>query len=59
MEVVNWRMVKHPLNWFIVLMMLVIAAIFGHLLLTLLEQEPATRNNSPVSITGYSDTASA
>lgn len=58
MQVINWRMVSHPINWLVILLMLVIAAIFGHLLLSLLEQEPATKN-SPVPINGYSDSASA
>ena len=46
MSPINWKLIGHPLNWIIVLLMLVIAGIFGHLLLTLLEQEPATAANT-------------
>lgn len=42
MAILNTRLLSHPMNWVIVLLMLMIAAIFGHLLLSLLEQEPAT-----------------
>jgi hypothetical protein len=41
MGIINWKLIGHPLNWSIILLMLVIAGIFGHLLLSLLEQEPA------------------
>jgi lipopolysaccharide export system protein LptC len=37
---------SHPLNWIIILLMLVIAGMFGHLLLTYFEQEPATANDT-------------
>ena len=42
MAIVNTRLLSHPLNWIIVLAMLIIAGIFGHLLLSLLDQEPST-----------------
>jgi hypothetical protein len=42
MQILNTKLLFHPLNWIIILLMLVIAAIFGHLLLSLLDQEPAT-----------------
>lgn len=41
MQIINTGLVKHPLNWFIVLMMLVIAAIAGHEILSLAGMEPA------------------
>lgn len=31
----NWELLKHPLNWLIVILMLVIAGAAGHLALTL------------------------
>lgn len=41
MAILNWKLISHPLNWLIILLMLVIAGIFGHLLLTVLDQEPS------------------
>lgn len=38
----NFRILSHPMNWLTIWLMIFIAGIFGHLLLTLLEQEPAT-----------------
>lgn len=32
--IVNWDLLKHPLNWIIVTLMLIIAGAAGHLLLT-------------------------
>jgi hypothetical protein len=40
MQILNTRLLFHPLNWVIILLMLVIAGIFGHLLLSVLDQEP-------------------
>jgi hypothetical protein len=42
MAIVNTRLLSHPMNWVIIFVMLVIAAIFGHLLLSILDQEPST-----------------
>ncbi len=36
----NWDLMRHPLNWIIVLLMLTIAGIAGHLLLTHFGAEP-------------------
>ncbi len=36
----NWDLLRHPLNWIIVLLMLTIAGIAGHLLLTHFGAEP-------------------
>lgn len=44
MQVVNTGLLKHPLNWLIVTMMLVIAAIGGHEILTLAHIEPKTNS---------------
>jgi hypothetical protein len=45
MEIVNWGIVKHPLNWGTVVMMLVIAAMAGTLILTGVGLAPATANS--------------
>jgi hypothetical protein len=39
--IVNFGLLKHPLNWAIVLMMLLIAAYGGHLLLKYFGASPA------------------
>lgn len=46
MAIVNFGLLKNPLNWAIILLMLIIAAIGGHLLLTYFGVEPATSENS-------------
>jgi hypothetical protein len=38
----NWKILSHPMNWLTIWLMVLIAGIFGHLLLSLFEQEPAT-----------------
>lgn len=40
----NWGILKHPLNWVTVLMMLILAGIAGHLVLSTLGIEPASTN---------------
>lgn len=40
--IVNWGLVKSPLNWAIILLMLIIAAMGGHLLLSYFGVEPAS-----------------
>jgi hypothetical protein len=42
MQLLNIPLIKNPLNWAIIFMMLLIAAIAGHLLLTLSGNEPAS-----------------
>ncbi len=42
----NWSVLKSPLNWVTVLMMLILAGIAGHLLLSTLGIEPATDSAS-------------
>lgn len=39
--VLDWALLKNPLNWATVILMLVIAAMFGHLLLTYFGVNPA------------------
>lgn len=33
MQFINWELVKHPMNWLTVLLMVLIAGIFVHLVL--------------------------
>ena len=42
MKIVNWNLLKHPLNWAIVILMLLLAGMAGHLLLSHFGVEPAT-----------------
>lgn len=39
--IVNFDLMKHPLNWLIVLTMLVLAGIAGHLAMELIGKSPA------------------
>jgi len=52
MKLLNTRLISHPMNWITIMLMIIIAGIFGHLLLTMLEQEPA-RPGVPAA--GYTD----
>lgn len=45
MEVVNWKIASHPMNWIVLFLMVFIAGILGHLLLTHLPT--VMLNNSP------------
>lgn len=47
--ILNWQLVKHPANWVIVLLMLVIAGIAGHLALTYFGV-PASKDDSGKSV---------
>jgi len=40
----NWALLKQPLNWVIILFMLILAGIAGHLVLSALGVEPATND---------------
>jgi len=46
MEIVNWGLLKHPLNWLTVVLMLIIAAMAGSLVLQGFGIEPATDSAS-------------
>lgn len=46
MQLINGGLIKNPLNWGIIFCMLVLAAIGGHLLLSLSGIQPATQANS-------------
>lgn len=45
MQVVNWRVIAHPINWVTILLMLIIAGIGGHFLLNLLGHDPSTSSS--------------
>jgi hypothetical protein len=54
-KVINWKMVENPLNWIIVLLMLILAGIAGHLILSWAGIEPSTSSDkSPAQSTGLS-----
>lgn len=58
MSIINTKIIAHPMNWIIILLMLAIAGIFGHLLLSALDQEPASAIAVPAGLpTGYSPNA--
>jgi ABC-type uncharacterized transport system permease subunit len=40
MGIVNWDLLKNPLNWIIVILMIIIAATAGHYVATLAGFEP-------------------
>lgn len=42
MTIVNTAILKNPVNWIIVLLMLVLAGTAGHFMLSWIGQEPAT-----------------
>lgn len=46
MTIVNWALLKHPLNWLTVILMLFFAAIAGSLILEGLGVRPATGDDS-------------
>ena len=46
MTLINTRIITHPLNWAIIIMMLVIAGMAGHLLASYFDQEPTHKNDS-------------
>lgn len=41
----NWGLIKNPYNWLVILLMLVLAGMAGHLLLSMAGIEPATSNS--------------
>jgi hypothetical protein len=42
MQLLNVKLISHPLNWLIIFMMLVIAAIAGHEVMSFFGTEPAS-----------------
>ncbi len=51
--IVNTRLISHPMNWLIVFLMLVIAGMFVHLVMHLLDQAPATAATATGEPQGY------
>lgn len=51
---VNWKLISHPINWVVVLLMLVIAGTFGVLLLDFIGMKAATSNINPNLAVGQS-----
>lgn len=45
MGVINWELIKHPMNWLIVILMILIAGIFVHLVLDLYGVKSAESQN--------------
>lgn len=43
--IVNWNLIKHPINWAIILLMLIIAGMAGSLLLSHFGVEPETASS--------------
>jgi hypothetical protein len=39
---INWNLAKQPLNWIIIILMLMLSGMAGHLTLTYLGVEPKT-----------------
>jgi hypothetical protein len=52
---INWNLLKNPINWAIVILMLVLAGIGGHLLLSLLGQEPAAAGSTGQQVVATSN----
>lgn len=42
----NWEIISHPMNWATIILMLIIAGTFGHLVLSLFKIEPSTQEGS-------------
>jgi hypothetical protein len=47
--IVNWNLLKHPVNWVIVLLMLLVAAYGGHLLLKYYGASPAEKPTEQIN----------
>lgn len=45
MSLINVGLIKHPINWLTIMLMLLIAAMAGHYTLTFFGVEPATKEN--------------
>jgi hypothetical protein len=41
MQIINWSLIKHPMNWVILLLMIVIAGITIHIVLDFYNVNPA------------------
>lgn len=45
--IINWQLARHPMNYVVVTLMLVLAGIAGHLVLSLLGATPASAPDTP------------
>jgi hypothetical protein len=45
-EPLNWKIISHPMNWVVILLMLIIAAAFGHLALSYFGVNPASKDTT-------------
>jgi len=52
---INWKLIAHPINWIVVILMLVIAGTAGTLLLQLFGKVAATSSNNPNLAVGQSN----
>jgi hypothetical protein len=52
---INWKLVSHPINWIVILLMLVIAGTAGHFLLSLAGIEASTSSINPNLAVGQSN----
>lgn len=43
---INWKIVSHPMNWATILLMVIIAGAFGHMVLEYLGHTPETAETS-------------
>lgn len=46
--IINWQIAKHPMNYVVVTLMLVLVGIAGHLVLTLLGASPSSAPDAPI-----------
>lgn len=52
MDPINWKMIGHPINWIIVMLMLIIAGAIGHETMSLFGIEPKTKRFSSTPSNG-------
>jgi hypothetical protein len=52
MNPVNWRLVKHPMNWITIFLMLVIVGTMGHMILSLFGVEPDVSQDTAMTSYG-------
>jgi hypothetical protein len=51
---INWKIISHPINWIVILLMLIIAGTAGHMILSLFGAEPASMKQNPNLAVGQS-----
>lgn len=50
--IINWKLMSHPLNWVIIPLMLIIAAMFGDQLLKFLGVNPVAQQDASINAAG-------